>query len=154
VPPNKLLVPTARLCLAALGTAPRGTTADRWTARQRGKTRGALGDAVRLASAPMRGLPCRGCITVRLCRMKLAQSRVTAQGQISVPAEVRKRLELVPGSVLEWDAEDDRITVRRVGRHTFEDLHRALFSQEPQPRSLEDLKEGIRQHVRARHARR
>jgi antitoxin PrlF len=86
--------------------------------------------------------------------MKLAQSRVTAQGQISVPAEVRKRLELVPGSILEWDAEGDRITVRRVGRHSFEDLHRALFSGEPQPRSLEDLKEGIRQRMRARHARR
>ena len=86
--------------------------------------------------------------------MKLAQSRITAQGQISVPAEVRKRLELVPGSVLEWDAEDDRITVRRVGRHTFEDLHRTLFSQQPQPRALEDLKEGIRQHIKARHARR
>jgi AbrB family looped-hinge helix DNA binding protein len=86
--------------------------------------------------------------------MKLAQSRVTAQGQISVPAEVRKRLELVPGSVLEWEAEGDRITVRRVGRHTFEDVHRALFSQEPRPRSLEDLEEGIRQNMRARHARR
>jgi AbrB family looped-hinge helix DNA binding protein len=86
--------------------------------------------------------------------MKLAQSRLTAQGQISVPAEVRKRLELVPGSVLEWDAEGDRIIVRRVGRHTFEDLHRALFAQEPRPRSLEDLKEGIRENVRARRARR
>jgi AbrB family looped-hinge helix DNA binding protein len=86
--------------------------------------------------------------------MKLAQSRLTAQGQISVPAEVRRRLELVAGSVLEWDAEDDRIIVRRVGRHTSEDLHRALFSQEPEPRSLEDLQEGIRQNVRARHARR
>jgi AbrB family looped-hinge helix DNA binding protein len=85
--------------------------------------------------------------------MKLAQSRVTAQGQISVPAEVRKRLSLVAGSVLEWDAEDDRVTVRRIGSHNFEDLHRALFQQEPQPRSVEDLKEGIRQHVRARHAR-
>jgi AbrB family looped-hinge helix DNA binding protein len=86
--------------------------------------------------------------------MKIAQSRVTAQGQISVPAEVRRRLELVPGSVLEWEAEDDRIVVRRVGRHTFEDVHKALFSQEPRPRSLEELKEGIRQNVRARHARR
>jgi AbrB family looped-hinge helix DNA binding protein len=91
---------------------------------------------------------------VVLYGVKLAQSRVTAQGQISVPAEVRKRLELVAGSVLEWDAEDDRITVRRVGRHTFEDLHGALFAQEPRPRSLEELKEGIRQNVRGRHARR
>lgn len=86
--------------------------------------------------------------------MKLAQSRVTAQGQISVPAEVRKRLALVPGSVLEWDAEDDRITVRRVGKHSLQDLHRALFPQEPEPRSLDELKEGIRQHMKARHARR
>jgi AbrB family looped-hinge helix DNA binding protein len=85
--------------------------------------------------------------------MKLAQSRVTAQGQISVPSEVRRRLELVPGSILEWDSEDDRVTVRRVGRHSFDDLHQALFSLKPKPRSLEELKEGIRQSVRARHAR-
>jgi AbrB family looped-hinge helix DNA binding protein len=86
--------------------------------------------------------------------MKLAQSRVTAQGQISVPAEVRKRLELGPGSVLEWDVEDDRITVRRAGRHTSEELHHALFPKEPQRRTLTELKEGLRRHVRARHARR
>lgn len=86
--------------------------------------------------------------------MKLAQSRVTAQGQISVPAEVRRRLELIPGSVLEWDAEGGRITVRRVGRHTFDDLHRALFAQEPRPRGIQELEEGIRQRMRARHARR
>ena len=86
--------------------------------------------------------------------MKLAQSRLTAQGQISVPAEVRKRLELVPGSVLEWDAEGDLVTVRRVGKHTCEDVHAALFSSPPRPRSPAELKEGIRQHVRARHARR
>lgn len=85
--------------------------------------------------------------------MKLAHSRVTAQGQISVPAEVRKRLELVSGSILEWDADDDRITVRRVGRHTSEEIHRAMFSAPPPQQSDEELKEGIRQHMRARHAR-
>lgn len=84
--------------------------------------------------------------------MKLSQSRITAQGQISVPAEVRRRLALVAGSVLEWGAEQDRITVRRVGSHSFEDLHRALFEQAPRARSLKDLKMGIRQHLRARHA--
>ncbi len=85
--------------------------------------------------------------------MKLAQSKLTAQGQISVPAEVRKRLALVSGSVLEWDIEGDRITVRRVGRHTSEELHRTLFLTAPEPRSLDELKSGIRSHLRARHAR-
>lgn len=86
--------------------------------------------------------------------MKLAQSRVTAQGQISVPAEVRKRLELGPGSVLEWDVEDDRITVRRAGQHTSKDLHAVLFSAAPERRTLKELKDGVRSHMRARYARR
>ena len=37
--------------------------------------------------------------------MALAQSKVTAQGQISVPLEVRRRLGIGPGSILEWDEE-------------------------------------------------
>ena len=86
--------------------------------------------------------------------MKVAQSRLTAQGQISVPAEVRKRLELVAGSVLAWDADGDRIVVRRVGRQRNADLHRALFVRAPRPRTLAELREGIRQQMRARHARR
>lgn len=85
--------------------------------------------------------------------MKLAQSRVTAQGQVSVPAEVRKRLGVMPGSTIEWDAEDDRIVVRRAGRHTSGDVHRALFPETPAARTLDELKEGIRIHVRERHAR-
>jgi len=35
--------------------------------------------------------------------MAVAQSKLTAQGQISVPAVIRKKLGLGPGSVLEWD---------------------------------------------------
>lgn len=92
----------------------------------------------------------RGTVSI----MKLAQSRLTAQGQISVPAEVRRRLELTSGSILEWDAEDDRITIRRVGRHTSEELHQTLFPKAPRAQTLAELKEGIRKHVRARHARR
>jgi AbrB family looped-hinge helix DNA binding protein len=59
--------------------------------------------------------------------MALAHSKVTAQGQISVPAAVRKKLGVRPGSVLEWDEEDGKIVVRRVGKYTFEDIHKVLF---------------------------
>ena len=86
--------------------------------------------------------------------MALAVSKLTAQGQISVPAEVRRRLGVGPGSVLEWAEEGDQIVVRRVGKYSFEDVHQALFGEEkPAPRSLEDLKEGRRAYARKRHAR-
>ena len=86
--------------------------------------------------------------------MALAHSKLTAQGQISVPATVRRRLGVGPGSVLEWEAEGGRIVVRRAGRFSSEDIHRALFTKAPRKRTLRELKEGPRRYVRARHARR
>ena len=85
--------------------------------------------------------------------MALAQSKLTSQGQISVPAEVRRKLGVGPGSVLEWDEEGDRIVVRRAGRFTSEDIHKALFKTAAKPRTLKDLKEGIRSYMRRKHAR-
>ncbi len=86
--------------------------------------------------------------------MAIAQSRVTAQGQISVPLKVRKKLGIGPGSVLEWEEEGDKIIVRRAGVFSFEDIHRAVFGgKTPQPHSLDELKEGIRRYVRKRYAR-
>jgi AbrB family looped-hinge helix DNA binding protein len=86
--------------------------------------------------------------------MPIAYSKLTAQGQISVPKEVRRRLGVGPGSVLEWEEEGERIVVRRAGRYSSEDVHRALFDEPPAPRTLEELKEGVRLYVKGRHARR
>jgi AbrB family looped-hinge helix DNA binding protein len=87
--------------------------------------------------------------------MALARSKVTAQGQISVPADVRRKLGVGPGSILEWDEEGDNIVVRRSARFTSADIHRALFpKQAPKTRTLDELREGIRRSVRERHARR
>jgi AbrB family looped-hinge helix DNA binding protein len=86
--------------------------------------------------------------------MALAHSRLTAQGQISVPVEVRRKLGVGPGSVLEWEQDGSRIVVRRASRYTSRDLHDALFKEAPKARSLAELKEGIRDYVTQRHARR
>lgn len=85
--------------------------------------------------------------------MALAHSRLTTQGQVSVPAKVRQRLGVAPGSVLEWDVVGHDVVVRRAGRYSSEDVHRVLFAVMPRRRSLADLKRGIRQHVAGRHAR-
>jgi len=86
--------------------------------------------------------------------MAIAQSRLTAQGQISVPAAVRRKLGIGPGSTLEWSEEGEKVVVRRVGRFTSADVHRALFSRPPRRRSLAALKAGLRSYVKRRHARR
>ena len=86
--------------------------------------------------------------------MAIAHSKVTAQGQISVPAEVRRKLGIGPGSVLEWREEGEKIVVRRAGRFSSEDVHRALFPKRPpRARTVTDMKAGVRRHIRKRHAR-
>ena len=86
--------------------------------------------------------------------MPIAQSRLTAQGQISVPLDVRRKLGIGPGSVLEGEEDGDRIVVRRAGRFSSADIHQVLFGEKaPQSRSIGDLKEGIRLYARKRYAR-
>jgi AbrB family looped-hinge helix DNA binding protein len=86
--------------------------------------------------------------------MALAHSKLTAQGQISVPVEVRRKLGIGPGSVLEWDDEGSRIVVRRASRYTSLELHEAVFKAPPKHRTLAELKAGIGSYVKRRHARR
>lgn len=87
--------------------------------------------------------------------MGIARSKVTAQGQISVPLDVRRKLGVGPGSVLEWEEDGSRMVVSRAGRFSSEDIHRALFGKRtPKKRTLKELKEGIVRYARKRHARR
>ena len=89
--------------------------------------------------------------------MQKMQTKLTSQGQVSVPAPVRNFLHLIPGSVLVWTQEGDRIVVERAKRHSTMEVHQALFAEGPTPRpgltkTLVELKQGIREHMRRRHA--
>ncbi|MEO7742485.1 MAG: AbrB/MazE/SpoVT family DNA-binding domain-containing protein [Usitatibacter sp.] len=86
--------------------------------------------------------------------MSIAHSKLTSQGQVSVPAEVRRRLGLAPGSVIEWTEEDGRIVIRAAGQHSSEDIHKALFPEGP-PQAVDaaDLNRAIAKTIRERHAR-
>ena len=87
--------------------------------------------------------------------MNQTHTKLTSQGQVSVPASVRRALGLTPGSVLEWVEERGRIVVKRATRHSSEEVHGVLFSDpqsRPEPKSLDELKQGVRSLMRRRHA--
>jgi antitoxin PrlF len=85
--------------------------------------------------------------------MPIAKSKVTAQGQISVPAEIRKKLGLGPGSTLEWYDEDGDVIVRRAGSFSSAEIHQALFPKGLKTKAPADIKAGIRKYIRQRHVR-
>ena len=86
--------------------------------------------------------------------MITTQSKVTSQGQVSVPAAVRRQLGLAPGATIEWIEEGGRIVVRRAASHDSQAVHAALFPDgAPARKSLGELKLGIAKAIRRRHAR-
>ena len=88
--------------------------------------------------------------------MHKVQTKLTSQGQVSVPAAVRSFLHLTPGSVLVWSQDGDRIVVERAKRHSTAEVHQALFEgQSPADspaKTLAELKSGIRLRMQRRHA--
>jgi len=57
------------------------------------------------------------------------QSKLTSQGQVSVPAAVRRQLGLGPGAMREWVQEGGRIVVRRAVVYDSAAVHGTLFQE-------------------------
>jgi AbrB family looped-hinge helix DNA binding protein len=88
--------------------------------------------------------------------MQKTSTKLSSQGQVSVPVAVRKLLHLMPGSVLVWTQDGDRVVVERARRHSTAEVHQALFCDsapgDAPVKTLADLKQGLRQRMQRRHA--
>ena len=84
--------------------------------------------------------------------MERIESKITDQGQVSVPARIRRRLGLAPGSKIEWCESGGEVVVRRASKFSSQDIHTAVFDKPPEPRSVADMDEGIRSRMRRKHA--
>lgn len=82
--------------------------------------------------------------------MRVAQSRVTSQGQISIPSAVRKDLDIGPGSELIWERRENGEYVVRPKRRSLRDVH-AILGGIPIPcRTEEELMQARREFWESR----
>lgn len=88
--------------------------------------------------------------------MLQSHTKLTSQGQVSVPAAVRHALGLKPGSILEWTDQGGQIVVKRATRCSTADVHQALFGEDSvatQPaKTPADMKQGIRDLMQRKYA--
>ena len=83
------------------------------------------------------------------------ETRVTSQGQVSVPAAIRRKLGVEPGSTLQWIERGDEVVVKRRSTYSTLDMHKALFPDgPPKPISDKQIKAAIVDYMRTKHARR
>lgn len=91
----------------------------------------------------------------KMATMKRAKPRDAARIQLPAFSEARHQL----GSFLQVEseigAEGGGTALNSAGGHSSAEIRQTLFPEgPPEPRSLVELKAGIRQHLRAKHARR
>ena len=86
--------------------------------------------------------------------MRIAESRLTTQGQISVPAEVRRRLGVAPGGAISWEElENGDIVVRRADKLSFEDVRARFAHLRPaQALSPKEMDAAVAEHIQTKHA--
>lgn len=87
--------------------------------------------------------------------MRIAESRLTTQGQISVPAEVRKKLGVAPGGAISWEELDTgEIVVRRADKVSFEEVRARFAHLRPaRPVSAAEMDAAVSRHLAAKHRR-
>lgn len=81
--------------------------------------------------------------------MELGHTRITAQGQTSVPSLVRKRFGLGPGSELSWQEVDGVLVLKSV-KFTLEDFAALLPAPPEKPVTIEAMDQAIVDAVRER----
>lgn len=84
--------------------------------------------------------------------MSLAQSKITAQGQVSIPVSVMRLFGLAPGEIITWDTLDGRLVIEKTGRYSLADVREALKLPEGVAKRDEEIREGLKARMRTKHA--
>jgi bifunctional DNA-binding transcriptional regulator/antitoxin component of YhaV-PrlF toxin-antitoxin module len=84
--------------------------------------------------------------------MSIAQSRITAQGQVSIPVSVMRQFGLAPGEVINWETLEGHLIIEKAGQYSLSDVQSVLKLPKALPKSETELREGIKARTRAKHA--
>jgi AbrB family looped-hinge helix DNA binding protein len=81
---------------------------------------------------------------------KIAVSKITSKGQVTIPEEIRREYHLQAGEQVEWEVTDRGTVELRKAGGSLEDLARIL----PHPANaatVENMDRGIATHLRGKH---
>jgi antitoxin PrlF len=82
---------------------------------------------------------------------RVAVSKITSKGQVTIPEEIRREYHLQAGEQVEWEVTDHGTVELRKAGGSLEDLARIL----PRPKravAVEEMDRAIAAHLRRKHA--
>ena len=76
---------------------------------------------------------------------------LTSKGQITLPKEIRDRLGLDSGSILDFQLLPDNTITARAVKPDARRIRGLLKSPHPEPLTVEQMDEGVARHLREKH---
>ena len=83
--------------------------------------------------------------------MSIAKSRITAQGQVTIPVSIMRLFGLAPGEVIEWNEQEGNLVVQKAGQFSLEDVQKALRLPPGIHKTDSEIREGMKARVKAKH---
>jgi AbrB family looped-hinge helix DNA binding protein len=77
----------------------------------------------------------------------MRRTKVNAKGQVTIPAELRKRLEIKPGTRINWSEEKGRLVLTSTTSRRIEEIRRFL---KPKPGESSAFEESFKERARER----
>jgi antitoxin PrlF len=77
---------------------------------------------------------------------------LTSKGQLTLPKEIRDRLSLGPGAILDFQIRPDNTITARQVKPDARRIRGLLKSPHPAPLTVEQMDEAVSKHLRDKHA--
>lgn len=84
--------------------------------------------------------------------MSIARSKITAQGQVSIPVSVMRQFGLAPGEIINWMTLEGHLTIEKAGQYSLADVQEVLKLPKGLRKSDGEIREGIKARIRTKHA--
>ncbi len=81
---------------------------------------------------------------------KVAVSKITSKGQVTIPEQIRREYHLQAGEQVEWEVTDRGTVELRKAGGSLEDLAQIL-PRSARKATVEAMDDGIRAHLRSKH---
>lgn len=84
--------------------------------------------------------------------MSIAQSKITAQGQVSIPVSVMRQFGLAPGEIINWMTLEGHLIIEKAGQYLLADVQEVIKLPKGLCKSDGEIREGIKARIRTKHA--
>ncbi len=83
----------------------------------------------------------------------MPSATITSKGQVTIPKEIRDKLRLKPGDILNFEMESVNTVVVTTKKKDYKEAYGMLYRENQEPKSDKEINEGIVEYLKEKYKR-